>query len=710
MATSSSTVQHDVFIAFSSRDTRYSFVSHLSAAFRRSKISFFVGDAQEEAEAVAVTEAAIEGSKVFVVVFSENYAFSRLSLDTLVKIMERKHNDDVPVVPIFYGDVTSTVVKCQTKRFGEAFSEHRSLYSDQITKWQNCLIETASLSGHESICQPVESELVKEIVADVREKLIPTGLVGFYSRFVEIENLLWKQSKGYCRLGIWGMPGIGKTTIAQAAFDLLSPDFEVPCFLKDFHASFHEKGSYKMREDHRYKVPKGQKERVLVVLDDVRNPMDAEAFLGGFDCFGPGSVVIITSRDKQVLSQCQVEDIYTVPGLNEREALQLFIRSAFRGRQPSEINLVDLSKKVIEDANGNPKALCLYGTELKKKRKDQMEEAFQKIKGCPHVEIMDLFKSSYDALSETERNIFLDIACFFKGEPRDHVMRILEGCAFFPHVGVNRLAELSLLTISETERVEMHSLVQEVGREIANRETKLISRRRRLWEPSSIINLLLEDKESKGNVIEGIFLDTTNLNVVVNPMAFENMYILRLLKIYSSSPEAVQELHLPNKLHYLPYELRLLHWEKYPLKSLPQEFDPSHLVELNMPYSRLKNLWGGTKSLGKLKVIILSHSQQLVEVDELSEACGLEKIDLQGCSSLKSIPHTDQLKNLQLLNISGCTRIKRTEVEKKIKGLDQEGGLKETKSESMMFSTLAIVSLCSVFIYLCFFFFFFFLK
>ncbi|KAF2535850.1 hypothetical protein F2Q68_00020078 [Brassica cretica] len=394
MATSSSTVQHDVFIAFSSRDTRYSFVSHLSAAFRRSKISFFVGDAPEEAEAVAVTEAAIEGSKVFVVVFSENYAFSRLSLDTLVKIMERKHNDDVPVVPIFYGDVTSTVVKCQTKRFGEAFSEHRSLYSDQITKWQNCLIETASLSGHESICQPVDSELVKEIVADVREKLIPTGLVGFYSRFVEIENLLWKQSKGYCRLGIWGMPGIGKTTIAQAAFDLLSPDFEVPCFLKDFHASFHEKGSYKMREDH---------------------------------------------------------------------------------------------------------------------------------------------------------------------------------------------------------RVEMHSLVQEVGREIANRETKLISRRRRLWEPSSIINLLLEDKESKGNVIEGIFLDTTNLNVVVNPMAFENMYILRLLKIYSSSPEAVQELHLPNKLHYLPYELRLLHWEKYPLKSLPQEFDPSHLVELNMPYSRLKNLWGGTK-------------------------------------------------------------------------------------------------------------------
>lgn len=336
----------------------------------------------------------------------------------------------------------------------------------------------------------------------MREKLIPTGLVRFYSRFVEIENLLWKQSKGVCRLGIWGMPGIGKTTIAQAAFDLLSPDFELPCFLKDFHTSFHEKGSNKLREDHRYKVPKGQKGRVLVVLDDVRNPMDAESFLGGFYCFGPGSVIIITSRDKQVLSQCQcqVEDIYTVPGLNQREALQLFIRSAFRGRQPSESNLLDLSHKFIEHANGNPKALCLYGNELKKKRKAQMEEAFHKIKECPPMEIMDLFKSSYDALSETERSIFLDIACFFKGARRDHVMRILEGCAFFPHVGVDHLADLSLLTMSETDRVEMHSLVQEVGREIANSETKLISRRRRLWEPSDI-KLLLEDKESKVNTL-----------------------------------------------------------------------------------------------------------------------------------------------------------------------------------------------------------------
>lgn len=91
------------------------------------------------------------------------------------------------------------------------------------------------------------------------------------------------------------------------------------------------------------------------------------------------------------------------------------------------------------------------------------------------------------------------------------------------------------------------------------------------------------------------------------------------------------------------------------------------------------------QNLAKLKMINLSHSQQLLEVDELAKACSLEQIDLQGCTSLKSIPHTDRLKNLQLLNLSGCTSINRTEAIKKIKGLNQEGCLRETTFESMVF-------------------------
>lgn len=156
MATSST---YDVFIDFRGMDTRYSFVSHLSAAFRRRRISVFLGEdctKVAELERNVTNQSAIEGCKVFVVVFSENYAFSPLCLDTLVKFFElqrRKHKGLV-VVPVYYGGVTRLMVEQQTEKFGDAFSEHKSSYSeDRVARWRNGLIEAAKLLGHESNAQ-----------------------------------------------------------------------------------------------------------------------------------------------------------------------------------------------------------------------------------------------------------------------------------------------------------------------------------------------------------------------------------------------------------------------------------------------------------------------------------------------------------------------------------------------------------------------------
>ncbi|KAG2302253.1 hypothetical protein Bca52824_030904 [Brassica carinata] len=586
----SSMNQHDVFIDFSAKDTRYSFVSHLSAAFLRRNISIFLGLGEDCSQ--AATQQAIEGAKVFVVIFSQNYAFSPLSLETLTKFLDLQRRENGPVViPVFYGDVTPSVVEQQLERFGVAFSEHRSLFSedDRVERWRNGLVEAAKLQGYESNEQPNDSELVDEIVADVREKLYPTGKIGIYLRLDEIENLICKQSNKVYRLGIWGMPGIGKTTIAQEVFNQMSHDFEAVCFLQDFHVKFHEKGLHILREEHSVEKLRGK--TVLVVLDDVRNPMEAESFLGGFDCFGIASLIIITSRDKQVLHQCQVEGVYEVPSLNKKEAQRLFNGLAFPKEKPSDSKLVEVSNKVVEYANGNPTALCFYGRELEGRTKaEEMEVDFEKIKRrCPQRGIIDMFKSSYDVLSDNERSIFLDVACFFNGEELDRIMQIFEGCGFYPHVGIERLVERSLLMISKNRTVEMHNLIRDVAREIVNEENNQILRRRRLWDPSCI-RLLLEDTEPK--------------------------------------------------------------------------------------------------SLAKLKIINLSHSQQLVEVDELSKATSLEKIDLQGCTSLERTPRVDQLKKLQLVNLSSCTRIKRAEIIEQIKGLDLEGVLRETKSGSMVFSTL----------------------
>lgn len=61
---------------------------------------------------------------------------------------------------------------------------------------------------------------------------------------------------------------------------------------------------------------------------------------------------------------------------------------------------------------------------------------------------------------------------------------------------------------------------------------------------------------------------------------------LRLLKF--------QNVHFPKLVEYLPNELQLVEWHEYPLTSMPQNFHPNKLVELNMSSSRIERLWKET--------------------------------------------------------------------------------------------------------------------
>lgn len=98
--------------------------------------------------------------------------------------------------------------------------------------------------------------------------------------------------------------------------------------------------------------------------------------------------------------------------------------------------------------------------------------------------------------------------------------------------------------------------------------------------------------------VESISLNlsaTTEINA--SPAAFEGMYNLRLLKFYHPYQypyyrgEEMVRIHLPQGLHILSNELRILSWCHYPLKSLPSNFFPKKLVVLKMPDSQLEQLW-----------------------------------------------------------------------------------------------------------------------
>lgn len=57
---------------------------------------------------------------------------------------------------------------------------------------------------------------------------------------------------------------------------------------------------------------------------------------------------------------------------------------------------------------------------------------------------------SYDGLDYEEQNIFLDIACFFKGKDWDLVMDFLNTRGFSSKIGISVLIDKSLIIISKT--------------------------------------------------------------------------------------------------------------------------------------------------------------------------------------------------------------------------------------------------------------------
>jgi hypothetical protein len=165
-----------------------------------------------------------------------------------------------------------------------------------------------------------------------------------------------------------------------------------------------------------------------------------------------------------------VHKIYKLGALNGHDALKLFCLKAFKNEQPKE-GYVELSKTILYYAKGLPLALVTLGSFLVGRTIDEWQSALVSFKKIPKREIFDILKVSFDGLEEMWKEIFLDIACFFSGKRKDHVIKILEKCGFDATIGIRVLIDNSLLTI-EKENLWMHSLLQDMGREIVRQDPR----------------------------------------------------------------------------------------------------------------------------------------------------------------------------------------------------------------------------------------------
>ena len=204
--------------------------------------------------------------------------------------------------------------------------------------------------------------------------------------------------------------------------------------------------------------------KVLLVLDDVDDSKQLEFLAESNEWFGPGSRIIITTRDMHLLSHANAK--YKPALLRMDQAVELFSWHAFRGKNPPD-GYRNISNRAIRYTGHLPLALKVLGSFLHGREASVWESALDKLAKIPNRKIFDTLKLSFDYLDDDEKQIFLDIACFFKGKRVEDVTRVLDSFGVHTEIGISVLVEKSLITVSN-KYLGMHDLIQEMGQKIVN--------------------------------------------------------------------------------------------------------------------------------------------------------------------------------------------------------------------------------------------------
>ncbi|XP_061989426.1 disease resistance protein RUN1-like [Rosa rugosa] len=672
---------YQVFLSFRGEDTRFTFTDHLYNALCQRGIETFRDDKLRRGEDISQELLkAIEESRVSIVVFSQNYGSSRWCLDELVKILECRNSKGQEVRAVFY-KVDPSDVRHQSGVFGDAFATlDQCKYKDSMGQWKAALKEAADLSGWPFKDGEYEGKFINDIVVELSARVVNPSCelqvaahpIGIESCRQDVNKLLHTKDNIVRMVGIWGPGGIGKTTIAKGVFNSIRHKFESCCFLTDVRskglAQLQETLLFHILRDPTLKVTsvdegvsfiktRMRHKKVLLILDDVSHSSQLQNLVPSPDCFGPGSRILITTRDKRCLTGHQVDEVYDVKMLDSDLALELFSLNAFRRNGPPD-DYLELAQCAIHYAQGLPLALIVLGSHLFRRSKEEWEATLYGCKGeDPHIEIRNVLKISYDALGVHLKGYFLDIACFFKGEHVDDVKPILEACYDLKSVtGIAQLQEKALIRIDcETfkgGRIWMHDLIEEMGKDIVYQESpNEPGERSRVWSKDDVNHVLTNNTGT--NKVIGIQAPWGLSSISLNAKSFSEMKKLR----YISMGEYLKYESFSGDIDYLSNQLRWLDWPASPLQSFPSDFHANKHVKLNIPDSRrITRLWEGRKNFPRLTYMNLRGCESLTELPNFSGIPNLKELDLADCKNLTTIP-CNELQNLEILNVSRCSNL-----------------------------------------------------
>ncbi|KAJ9554326.1 hypothetical protein OSB04_018371 [Centaurea solstitialis] len=282
--------------------------------------------------------------------------------------------------------------------------------------WQTAALHLGLSTSKGNMITPPRSELIKNIVNTVSERLISSSgnrdVIGMKTRMQELKSQLQVGFGGVLMVGIHGTWGSGKSTLASAIYDEVHHKFEGSCFVQNVGGQSRMCGMKTLQEkivsnvlNLRESVVLGsigegksmmesrlRETSALIVLDDVDHLSHLKLLAGSKDWFGEGSRIIITTRDKNLLEAHNMDVLYDVRPLNREEDLELFCLHAFGANRPVK-DYKKLSKNMVSKFGGHPFALKRFGAILRGKDMREWMRTSARLEDATVDEILELFRT-----------------------------------------------------------------------------------------------------------------------------------------------------------------------------------------------------------------------------------------------------------------------------------------------------------------------------
>ncbi|KAH9305928.1 hypothetical protein KI387_010332, partial [Taxus chinensis] len=605
--------------------------------------------------------------------------------------------------------------------------------SEKLREWKMALEKISFHSGFVVNNDNDEGRLLKNIVnivLKIMEKVPfevakhPVGLDDAIKDFTKSTE----SEKNVQIVGIVGMGGSGKTTLAKELYNRKYSSFQSSSFVFEVRDAaarhiLHDKQkkllqdlgatylSFDNIEEGRGILSSHLRSLcVFIILDDVDHEDHLHALLPAKDTLGSGSLIIVTTRELGVLTKWGISTIYKMKGLKPSYGKQLFCWHAFLQPHPLQ-EFEDLVENFLDVCNGLPLSLKVFGGQVYGMSKDYWESQLNKISRILPEDIKQRLKVSYDALDEEEREIFMDVACFFIGEKSSLAIEAWDGSGWSGLHSWETLVNKCLVDLDEENCIRMHDHLRDLGRDLANRHSPS-----RLWLPEQIINIQKQAGEimpirgmkqtefngepshhlrplerfmkvlgisnkwfrRPGPRVPGLKLLVGSENMFTRGLAItsENLIWFRCYNVQKRNCHSwislrnlrILELVNANNLHELwadkhpPLQLReLIISGSHNLQRFPASIRClKHLKKIAIigehnPIKTLPEDLCGLQSLQHLELPYCEISSLPISFGDLTN---LQHIDLRNCKELKMLPVSfKQLIHLQHLDLSYCEKL-----------------------------------------------------